>query len=480
MTAIDTGSADPAPAPTGVLDLVVRGGTVVTADGESLADVGVHDGVVVQLGGPMTGAREIDARGLLVLPGGIDMHVHLEPTDVDRSTPVWADDFASGSQAAAAGGITTIGDMVFPEPGELPLASIERMAADAARVSVVDFVLHPVLLDPTPEVVGQIPELARLGHTSIKVFTVAGDFGARAGDYLTAIAEAGRNGVLSMVHCEDSALVEHATAALVAEGRGGLEHFAETRPAASEWSAVSRVAAFAETVGAPVYLVHLGGARALGAARDAQARGVPVWLETRPLYLHFTREVFAGPDGPLFVGEPPIGTAADSAALWAGLAAGHVHTVCTDHAPWTREHKLDPDQTVATARPGVSDLETMLPMLFDRGVGTGRLTRQRFVEVTSTNAAKLFGMFPRKGTVAVGSDADLAIWDPQRSRTVDGSTGFSRAGYSLHDGWTTQGWPVTTISRGQVVYDADRPRGQQITAPPGSGRLLHRGPTRSL
>lgn len=457
------------------LDLVVRGGTVVTGDGEGLADIGVRDGVVAQLGGPMTGVREIDAHGKLVLPGGIDVHVHLEPTDVDRSTPVWADDFASGSAAAAAGGITTIGDMVFPAADELPLASVERVAADADRVSVVDFVLHPVLLDPRPDVIAELPELARLGHTSVKVFTVAGDFDARAGDHLAALAVAARHGVLTMVHCEDSALVERATAALVADGRGGLEHYAETRPPSSERAAVTRVVAFAETVGAPVYLVHIGGAGALAEARDAQARGIPVWVETRPLYLHFTAEAFARPDGPLFVGEPPLGSAADQAALWAGLAAGHVHTCCSDHAPWTKEHKLDPELTVATARPGVADLETMLPMLWARGVGKGRLSRQRFVQVSSTNAAKLFGMFPRKGTIAVGSDADLVVWDPQLTRTVDGATGFSRAGHTLHDGWSTTGWPVTTVVRGEVVHSDGR-----ITAAPGHGRLVHRGPTRGL
>lgn len=488
-------------------DLVVRGGTVVTAAGEGVADIGVVGGVVVQLGGAMTGTREIDATGKLVLPGGIDMHVHLEPTDVDRSggsEPRWADDFDSGSRAAAAGGITTIGDMVFPEPapesepgdadgnrgddssddsgegagdrpGELPLASLERVAADASRVSVVDFVLHPVLFDPRAEVVAQIPELARLGHTTVKVFTAFGDFDARAADFLRAMEVAGRHGVLTMVHCEDGPLVEHAIAALVADGRGGLDHYAETRTPSSESAAVARMIAFAEAVGAPIYIVHLGGAAALAEARSAQARHLPVYVETRPIYLHFTRESFAGPDGPLFVGDPPLGSAADQRALWAGLAAGHVHTCCTDHAPWTKADKLDPALTVATARPGVSDLETMLPMLFDRGVGTGRLSRQRFVEVTSTNAAKLFGMFPQKGTIAVGSDADLAIWDPALTRTVNGAQGFSRAGHSLHDGWTTTGWPVTTISRGEVVHDGGRSVGR-----PGHGRLVRQGPTRPL
>ncbi len=474
-------------------DLVVRGGTVVTAAGEGVADIGVVGGVVAQLGGAMTGTREIDATGKLVLPGGIDMHVHLEPTDVDRgagSGPRWADDFDSGSRAAAAGGITTIGDMVFPEPGEaggdigetgggqpgeLPLASLERVAADASRVSIVDFVLHPVLFDPRPDVVAQIPELARLGHTTVKVFTAFGDFDARAADFLRAMEVAGRSGVLTMVHCEDGPLVEHAIAALVADGRGGLDHYAETRTPSSESAAVARMIAFAEAVGAPIYIVHLGGAAALAEARSAQARHLPVYVETRPIYLHFTRDSFAGPDGPLFVGDPPLGSAADQEALWAGLAAGHVHTCCTDHAPWTKADKLDPALTVATARPGVSDLETMLPMLFDRGVSTGRLSRQRFVEVTSTNAAKLFGMFPQKGTIAVGSDADLAIWDPHLTRTVNGAEGSSRAGHSLHDGWSTTGWPVTTISRGEVVHDDGRSVGR-----PGHGRLVRRGSTRPL
>ena len=463
------------PAAGDALDLVVRGGTVVTADSESVADVGVRDGVVVQLGTALRGRREVDARGLLVLPGGLDMHVHLEATDADRSQPRWADDFASGSHAAAAGGITTIGDMVFPEPGETPPPSLARVAADAARVTVVDVVLHPVLLDPRPEVIAEIPALAEAGHTSIKVFTVMPEFDARAGDFLRALEAAGRHGVLTMAHCEDSALVEHATASSVEAGRAGLEHYADTRTAGSESAAVARMIAFADAARAPLYIVHLGSAAGLTEARGARARGVPVSVETRPIYLHFTREAFARPDGPLYVGEPPLGSAADSDALWNGLAAGHVHTCCTDHAPWTREHKMDPTLTVATARPGVADLQTMLPMLFDRGVRTGRLSRQRFVQVTSTNAAKLFGMFPRKGTIAVGSDADLVLWDPELTRTYDGATGFSRAGHSLHDGWTTTGWPVTTLVRGEVVWD-----GIQISALPGHGRLVPRGPTRNL
>jgi len=461
------------------LDLVVRGGTVVTADGEARADVGIAGGVIVQLGGPMAGADEIDATGMIVLPGGIDLHVHLEATDADRTEPRWVDDFASGSRAAAAGGITTIGAMVFPNadpaPGELPLASVERMAADAARVSIVDFVLHPVLMDPRPEVVAQIPALAEQGHTTIKIFTAFGDFDARAGAFLQALETAGRHGVLTMVHCEDGPLVEHAITELVAAGRGSLDHYAETRTPSSESAAVARMIAWSEAVDAPVYVVHLGGAAALAEARSAQARGLAVYVETRPLYLHFTRESFAGPDGPLYVGDPPLGTAADLEALWAGLAAGHVHTCCTDHAPWTRADKLDPELTVATARAGVSDLETMLPMLWAAGVGRDRLSRQRFVQVTSTNAARLTGMFPRKGTVAVGSDADLAIWDPALTRTVDGAAGSSRAGHSLHDGWTTTGWPVTTISRGVVVHD----RGAS-TGAAGHGTLVRRGPTSRL
>jgi dihydropyrimidinase len=457
------------------LDLVVRGGLVVTADGESRADIGVADGRVVQLGGAMSGAKEIDATGLLVLPGGVDMHVHLSPVELGGTSQPWADDFASGSAAAAAGGVTTIGNIGFPRPGEGLPELVDRLAAEASRDSVVDFVIHPVLSEPGERTAANIATLAERGHTSVKIFMSIGDFDAKLPGFVAALAEAGRHGLLTMVHCEDACVIEHATAGLLAQGRGGLRYYPDSRPSLSETVAVNRMIGFAEATGAPIYIVHLGSEGALAEARAARARGQRVYVETRPIYLYFTDERFTGEDAPLYVGNPPLRGAKDRDALWAGLAAGHVDTCCTDHAAWTKEDKLDPALTVATARPGMAELETLMPVLYSEGVATGRISRQRFVEVTSTNAAKLFGLFPRKGTIAVGSDADLVVWDPEARRPVVGAEGRSRSGYSLYEGWDVVGAPVQTISRGEVVY-ADG----GVCGTPGHGRLVHRGPTRDL
>ncbi len=457
------------------LDLVVRNGLVVTGSGESVTDIGVRDGVIVQLGGSMTGAREIDAAGKLVLPGGVDMHVHLSPVEVGEETMPWADDFVSGSRAAAAGGVTTIGNIGFGKPGERLVDLVQRVGADGSRDSLVDFVVHPVLMEPDEGTAADIERLAELGHTSVKIFMSIGDFDVKLAAFVNALDSAGKHGLLSMVHCEDACVIEHATAGLLAEGHKELQYYPDSHPELSERMAVNRIVAIAEATGAPIYIVHLGSAAALTEARAARARGQRVYVETRPIYLYFTEERFAGEDGPLFVGNPPLRGAGDQAALWAGLAAGHVDTCCTDHAAWTLEDKLDPELTIATARPGMSELETLMPVLYSEGVRKGRLTLQRFVEVTSTNAAKLFGLFPQKGTIAVGSDADLVIWDPDAHRPIVGAEGMSRSGYSLYEGWDVVGAPAQTISRGEVVYSDGHVQGE-----PGRGRMLRRGPTRDL
>lgn len=457
------------------LDLVVRNGLVVTGSGESVTDIGVRDGVIVQLGGSMTGAREIDAAGKLVLPGGVDMHVHLSPVEVGEETMPWADDFVSGSRAAAAGGVTTIGNIGFGKPGERLVDLVQRVGADGSRDSLVDFVVHPVLMEPDEGTAADIERLAELGHTSVKIFMSIGDFDVKLPAFVNALDSAGKHGLLSMVHCEDACVIEHATAGLLAEGHKELQYYPDSHPELSERMAVNRIVAIAEATGAPIYIVHLGSAAALTEARAARARGQRVYVETRPIYLYFTEERFAGEDGPLFVGNPPLRGAGDQAALWAGLAAGHVDTCCTDHAAWTLEDKLDPELTIATARPGMSELETLMPVLYSEGVRKGRLTLQRFVEVTSTNAAKLFGLFPQKGTIAVGSDADLVIWDPDAHRPIVGAEGMSRSGYSLYEGWDVVGAPAQTISRGEVVYSDGHVQGE-----PGRGRMLRRGPTRDL
>lgn len=459
-----------------MLDLVIRGARVVNAAAEAVADVGIANGKIAQIGGDMEGEVEIDARNRLLLPGCVDAHVHLSsPPGRPAGPHGWVDDFTTGSAAALAGGVTTLGNMTFLAHGELPLAGLERERVVARAQTMADLFLHPVIGEPGPEVLDEILRLLQAGCNSIKFFMAAPDFDAQVSGFLEATRRAGSSGLLTLIHCEDSALMADATAQLVAAGRTSLRYYAESRPALAEVVAVQRAVAMAEATGAPVYVVHLSSKRALEVCAEARSRGVPVYVETRPLYLHLTAQRLVEPDGAKYVGQPPLRDQADVDALWAGIEQGVVHTVCTDHAPWSLEAKLDPALSITRLRPGVENLQTMLPMLFSEGVRTGRISLSRLVEVTSTNAAKLFGLYPRKGVVAVGSDADLVVFDPERRRTVTAGMLKSRADYSVYEGTTVTGWPETTIRRGEVVY-----RDDQVTGQPGSGELLRRGPTQAL
>ncbi len=457
------------------VDLIVRGGTVYTSSSHFTADIGVIDGRIVQIGGKMDGKQEIDATGKLVMPGGIDMHVHLTSLPLAEGEVDWADDFASGTRAAAAGGITTVGNITFPLPDEPILSTIERTVAEVGPMALVDYALHPVILDPARAGRADLEQLLTAGHSSIKIFMILGNFDSQARQYLDVMRNAGELGLLSLIHCEDGCIIGHLTEQLVVAGNAGPAHYPASRPVFSEEVAVTRAIGFAEAADAPIYVVHLSSQAALEACHRARARGVPVYVETRPLYIYLTSERFSESDGAKYVGNPPLREASDVEALWNGLWGGDIQTFCTDHAPWKLEHKLDPALDVGTFRPGVADLETLLPMLFSEGVSKGRISVHRFIEVTSTNAARLFGLFPRKGTIAVGSDADLTIWDPGLTRTVSAGTMETQADYSPYEGWEVTGWPVMTISRGEIVY-----RDGQITGMAGRGQLVHRGPSQML
>lgn len=457
------------------LDLVIRGGRVVTAGGEAAVDVGIAGGRVAQIGGTMAAATEIDARGKLLLPGAIDAHVHLTSPNAPTSGPRWVDDFTSGSAAALAGGVTTIGNMTFPATGESPLESLAREAALGREQAIADYFLHPVLVEVTDRTIAEIPRLLGEGCNTIKYFMAMPRFDAQVGRYVEATRLAGQEDLLTMIHCEDFALMADAASALTREGKTSLRHYAASRPVVSEVIATQRAVALAEATGAPVYVVHLSCARALAVCAEAQARGVPVYVETRPLYLHLTSERFAEPDGAKYVGQPPLREASDVDALWHGLQAGTVHTACTDHAPWSLAAKLDPALSITQLRPGTENLQTMVPMLYSEGVRTGRLSLSRLVEVTSTNVAKLFGLYPRKGTIAVGSDADIVVFDPDLTRTITADMLKSNCDYSVYEGWSVTGWPTLTLRRGEVVFRDDEVIGQ-----PGSGELVVRGATQLL
>ena len=445
-------------------EILISGGTVVTSEGRFDADVRVRDGTIVEIGTGLaagSGARAIDATGLLVMPGGVDPHVHLGGTT--------RDDYRTGSQAALAGGITTISNFAFHARGETLAQAIEREAALIREEAIADVILHAGITPRTQQ--GEMITLAaETGQTSAKIFMVWTTFDAAVPDHMATMDAAGRAGILTMVHCEDWPILAHVAAELTAAGRTSLEYFAESRPVVAEVVATQRAVAMAESTGAPIYAVHVSSEGALRVLQDARNRGLSVFVETRPIYLHFTRERFEGPDRGLYVAYPPLRGQRDQDALWAGIASGSVDVLGTDHVAQLREEKMDPSQTISRHRGGMNNLQVVRPMLYSEGVVQGRISEERFVAVTSTNAARLFGLYPRKGTVAVGSDADIVLWDPRETRTIRDEDMFSGAGFSVYSGWEVTGWPVMTLRRGEVVYEDG-----EILAGAGSGELLRRG-----
>jgi len=446
------------------MDLVIRGGLVVTGDSSMVVDVGITDGRIVQIGGAMQGHEVIAAEGKVVVPGGVDMHVHLTPAVVHEGSFEWVDDFHSGSRAAAAGGITTVGNVTFPQPGESLVAALERTRREVAALSIVDFVLHPVLAEASETNLAQIEQLPAVGAVSLKIFMILSGFAADPGGFIRAMGLAAKAGILTMLHCEDGGIINFLVQRLIQEGQGSPSNYARTRPVYAEAAAVSRAVAFAEATGAPVYLVHISSRQAIEVAQRARLRGLPVFLETRPEYLHFTLDEIPPEDRLLFAGSPPVRDADDREALWDALRAGVIQTCCSDHAPWQRSQKLAATE-LSRVLNGLAELDTMLPILFSRGVRQNRLSLERFVQVTATNAARLFGLYPRKGHIGKGADADVVVWNPAAHRTVRAKDGFSKCDYTIYEGWEIEGWPQFTISGGEVIYAEGRILGQ-----PGRGK----------
>jgi len=448
-----------------VIDLAVRGGLVVTPDGERHADVAISAGRITAIGEVGPASREIDATGKLVLPGCVDLHTHL------ASTPTFAplDDFEHGTRAALAGGVTTVVSMVYQEEGSLR-RGVERGMRDAER-SLADFAFHVVVTDPSDAARAEVAALARDGHAGLKVFMVSPRFVERRDDYTLLLRAAAGAGALVAIHAEDHAIVAARTAALHAAGRTGVGHFPESRPLEAEVKAVREAVELAERTAAAIYLVHLSSRAALDALREGKGRA-RVFGETRPLYLYLTRAQFDRPDAALWVGQPPLRDADDVAAVWAALADATLDTVGTDHIPHSRAAKLAPGLSFDRIPPGVSNLETLLPMLYSEGVRTGRITLSRLVELLASSAARIAGMYPRKGALAIGSDADVVVFDPDARRTIRATDLHSACDYDPYEGWDVTGWPEIVLSRGEVVFERD-----SLVAKPGRGELVLRAPS---
>jgi dihydropyrimidinase len=449
-----------------VIDLAIRGGTVVTPEGQRRADVAIEGERISAIGDVGPASREIDARGKLVLPGCVDLHTHLASTPT--FTPL--DDFEHGTRAAIAGGVTTVVSMVYQEDGSLG-RGIERAIRDASR-SLADFAFHVVVTDPSEAARAEIPSLVREGHAGLKVFMVSPRFVERRDDYGLLVRAAAEAGAVVAIHAEDHATVAARTAELHASGKTGVEHFPASRPVEAEVKAVAEAVDLAAVTKAAIYLVHLSSREALDALRDGRQRA-RVFGETRPLYLYLTRAQFDRPDAALWVGQPPLREAGDVDAIWAALADGTLDTVGTDHIPHTRAAKLAPGLSFDKIPPGVSNLETLLPMLYSEGVRKGRLSLARMVEVLATGPARIAGMYPRKGVAAVGSDADLVVFDPEERRAIRATDLHSACDYDPYEGWDVIGWPEVVLLRGEVAFE----RGV-IRAKSGRGRFVPRSATK--
>jgi dihydropyrimidinase len=446
-----------------VATTAVRGGTVVTARESLRADVFIDGGRIVRVGRAPTADQEIDATGMLVLPGCVDLHTHL------ATTPTWTplDGFASGSRAAIAGGVTTVVSMVYQEDGSLR-RGIERALRDA-EASSCDFAFHSVVTDPTADAIAELPGMVDDGFAGLKVFMVSPRFTEKTDAYLDLYRAAARLGMTVAVHAEDRMLIERSTAALHLAGKTGVQYFPASRPVEAEVVAVRAALKNAAATRVDTYLVHISSGAALDEIRRAKAAFESrVTAETRPLYLYLTREKFDRPDGALWVGQPPLREQADVYAVWRALADGTLDTVGTDHVPYARARKLEPDLSFDKIPPGVSNLETLLPMLYSEGVRKERLSIERLVDVLATRPARIAGM-TTKGEIAVGMDADLVLFDPTKTRTLRASELHSACDYDPYEGWEVTGWPRTVLLRGEVAYDKG-----EIRAAAGSGRLVRR------
>jgi dihydropyrimidinase len=449
-------------------DLVVRGGTVVTASDSFAADIGVGSGRVAAIGEALApGTTEIAAAGLLVLPGGVDVHTHL---DVEVGGVLTADDFESGTVAAACGGITTICDYAWQSRGQSLMQAIEAWKVKAKGRAHIDYGFHVVVSDATDDTLAEMPRLVAAGYPSVKVFMI-NEFGIGDEALLRLFGAARAAGAIVNVHAENGDMLDHCARGMRAAGRLDPRHYAESRPALAEAEATRRAIDYAALVDAEVYIVHLSCADALEAVSAARRRGIRVWAETRPIYLALTEERYAvgGTEAAKFIGAPPLRSGLDQAALWDGLRSGDIQTIGSDNTSWTVEQKAAGARDFTRVPYGVPGLETEMRVIYSEGVGKGRIPLQTFVAAFATNPARIFGLYPRKGTIAVGSDADFVLFDPQRKSVVDERQLHSRAGYDPFHGFHLAGGPVMTVSRGEVVA-----RDGQILSRAGRGQHLER------
>ncbi len=462
---------------------LIKGGRIVTAADDYTADILISDGRIRMIGEDLAADRDTqihDASGLMVLPGGVDVHTHLE-TEIGPART--ADTVDSATRAAAFGGTTTVVDFTRQPPGKSPVAGYQDWRELAAK-SCVDIGVHIILTDVKADMHQGMKELMdKEGVSSFKVFMIRTGPETIDDGQLQAIMETtGENGALTCVHAENGPILARNMAENVAAGRTHPKYHGLSRPSPVEAEATARAIRLSEMAEAPLYVVHVTAAEAVASIAEARNRGLPVHGETCPQYLFLTADAYETEDfeAAKYVMSPPLRTEADQEALWRALASGHLATVSTDHCPFnfsaaTRgiEHSKEMGrESFAKIPNGAPGIETRIAMLYDGAVRQGRLGLNRFVELIATAPAKLFGLFPAKGTIAVGSDGDLVLFDMDESWTVRAAEHHSDVDYSLFEGWPVTGRVKKVFLRGEMIVDGDTWHGRA-----GMGRYLARGPS---
>ena len=439
------------------MSILIKNGRVVTAVDDYYADVFIDGEQIAQIGKNLNVQADevIDATDRLVLPGGIDPHTHM---DMPFGGTNSADDFESGTIAAAFGGTTTIVDFAIQTKGESTMKGLDVWHEKAAGRATIDYGFHMIITDMPDERLPEMRRLADEGITSYKLFMAyPGVLYVDDGTLYRTFRQAGENGTRICMHAENGIVIDEIIKRAVAEGKTEPRWHAKTRPTRMEAEGVHRAIAIAEVANVPLYIVHLSSSDALDEVKRARARGIDVMAETCPQYLLLDETIYDRPDfeGAKWVMTPALREKWNQEVLWEGLRFGHLATIATDHCPFCfkeqKELGVDSFTKIPNGAPGV---ENRMSLVYNGGVVKGRIDLNRFVELTSTAAAKAFGMFPKKGTIAVGSDADIVIFDPERKETIgvnNPCTHHMKVDYSAYEGFEVQGFTETVLSRGRVI-----------------------------
>ena len=446
-------------------DLVIKNGIIVTASESYKADVAVKDGKITMIsdGIESEGDMIVDAAGKLVLPGAIDAHVHLE---LPVSGTVSADSYEAGTRAAACGGTTMVFDFATQEKGMGLVEAVRGRLKHVEPQACIDYSFHVAITDLTPEVLDEFKDSIEFGVPSFKLYMVYKDMMVDDGVIADALERSKETGALIAVHAENPYLIDRRTKKLLSQGKTAPWYHYESRPEFVEVEAVRRVVYLAETLAAPLYIVHLASGEGLDAVTGARDEGFDIYAETCPQYLNFTNEVYRRDDGRYFVCSPSIKGEGSRKALWEGIKRGDISTIATDHCPFQSYEKDWGINDFTRIPNGCMGVENMYPYMLSEA-NKGRISFNKAVEVCSFNAAKIFGCAPQKGTIAVGSDADIVIYDPDKKFVVTKRNMHSDVDYTIWENYEMTGYPILTFSRGKLVFEEGK-----FTGKPGWGKFI--------